>query len=227
VSGCHTGGSPPQGLNLEADQSYGLLVDVPSNEVASVDRVEPGEPDNSYLIRKLEGTASVGARMPGDGPPYLTREQMDIIRQWISDGATDDRTLSVQRVADAPARVVAVNPQPEATLDRAPAWVSLALERPVDASLVSQRTVRVAAVPDNGDPPAEDADVVESIHVSPDNPRLIKVDLRRSALDPGRYRIELSDNNGIAVATTDGVPVDGDGDGEPGGDFVSEFTVEQ
>ena len=48
--------------------------------------VAAGNPDGSYLIQKLEGRASVGARMPLGGP-YLDAATIGVIRQWISSGA--------------------------------------------------------------------------------------------------------------------------------------------
>jgi hypothetical protein len=83
---CHAGAGAPQGLRLDAVNSYGLLVGIPSTEAPSVLRVVPGDPDNSYVIQKLEGHASVGARMPYGGP-YLDTTTIAVIRQWISDGA--------------------------------------------------------------------------------------------------------------------------------------------
>ena len=51
----------------------------------------PGDPDNSYLIRKLEGAANItGARMPRNAGPYLTEGQMLVIRRWIALGAKND-----------------------------------------------------------------------------------------------------------------------------------------
>lgn len=85
-AGCHAGGSAPQGLRLDAANSYAMLVGVPSAEVSSLQRVKPGDPDNSYLVQKIEGHAAVGVRMPYGGP-YLDAETVAIIRQWISDGA--------------------------------------------------------------------------------------------------------------------------------------------
>ena len=79
VSGCHTGAGAPQGLRLDEANSYGLLVDQPSSQVPATLRVAPGNPDNSYLIQKLEGTASVGAQMPLNGTP-LEQSTIDIIR---------------------------------------------------------------------------------------------------------------------------------------------------
>lgn len=85
-TGCHAGAAAPAGLRLDAGSSYALLVGVASAEVGSLQRVEPGNPDNSYLIRKLEGSAAVGARMPLGGP-YLDQATIGVIRQWIADGA--------------------------------------------------------------------------------------------------------------------------------------------
>ena len=83
---CHSGGSAPQGLRLDAANSYANLVNVASHEVPSLQRVEPGDPDNSYLVQKIEGTAAVGGRMPLGRAP-LTAAQIALIRQWISEGA--------------------------------------------------------------------------------------------------------------------------------------------
>lgn len=226
---CHSGSNPPQGLSLEADQSYGLLVDVPSSEVPTLDRVEPGDPDNSYIIHKLEGTAAVGLRMPASGPPYLTAAQIAVIRQWISDGAIDDRaTLAVPAGLPADSfRVVAVSPQPDAVLQQAPAYATLAMNRPVDASLVNGQTVKVIA--SGGDGTFGDGNEYSvgpvTIEVSLQNPGLVKVDLGNAKLAKDDYCIVMSDNGGIAVSTIGGAPLDGDGDGVPGGKFVSHFSI--
>lgn len=100
---CHAGGAAPQGLRLDASNSYALLVGVPSTEASSVLRIAPGRPDDSYLIQKLEGHAAVGARMPFGGP-YLDAQTIATIRQWVSAGAT--RTAS----AAAPLRLALAAP---------------------------------------------------------------------------------------------------------------------
>jgi hypothetical protein len=79
------------GLDLSSEVAYGLLVGVPSRERPEVLRVAPGDPDNSYLMQKIEGRAGiVGLRMPRSGPPYLTAGQIRIIRRWIERGAPRD-----------------------------------------------------------------------------------------------------------------------------------------
>lgn len=87
---CHTGGSPPQGLSLDVGNAYTNLVSVQSSELSSVCRVKPNSPDDSYLIMKLEGAEGIsGARMPLGGP-FLTDEEICVIRAWIEAGAEND-----------------------------------------------------------------------------------------------------------------------------------------
>lgn len=83
---CHSGGSAPQGLRLDANNSYNDLVNVNSRQVPSLKRVKPFDPANSYLVHKIEGTAAVGGRMPLGQPP-LSATQIALIRDWIGAGA--------------------------------------------------------------------------------------------------------------------------------------------
>ena len=78
----------PAGLDLsDADASFASLVNVMSAQSMGATLVIPGDPDNSYLVQKLEGSAAVGSVMPP--PPRTTLAPATIaeIRQWISDGA--------------------------------------------------------------------------------------------------------------------------------------------
>ena len=51
----------------------------------------PGDPENSYLIHKLEGRSGiVGRQMPFSGPPFLTNGQILVIKRWIEQGAKND-----------------------------------------------------------------------------------------------------------------------------------------
>ena len=94
-SGCHNGSNPPGGAlpgsqNLTAGNSFAALVGVASLEQPALRRVKPGDPDNSYLIQKLEGAASIsGSRMPLGGP-FLDQATIDEIKSWISSGAPNN-----------------------------------------------------------------------------------------------------------------------------------------
>ena len=87
---CHTGpmsSGLPAGMDLtSAAASFDNLVGVASVQQPGIARVAPGDPDNSYLVQKLEGTAAVGSRMP-QGGPFLDAGTIAVIRQWITDGA--------------------------------------------------------------------------------------------------------------------------------------------
>jgi hypothetical protein len=90
---CHTtqGRTPPLGLSLLPDAAYQNLINVPSVQKPGAIRVIPGDPDNSYLVQKLEGhSAIVGQRMPRTSGPFLTEGQMLIIRRWIAQGAANN-----------------------------------------------------------------------------------------------------------------------------------------
>lgn len=90
VSGCHSSGSASGGLVLASGQSHGNLVNVPSTGMPSFDRVEPGNPNSSYLVKKLRGDGDIsGVRMPPSRPP-LPNDQINQIVQWIEDGAPNN-----------------------------------------------------------------------------------------------------------------------------------------
>jgi hypothetical protein len=67
-----------------------------------MDRIEPGDSANSFIIHKLEGTQSIfnamctggggnpcGFQMPLGGP-YLAQHIIDSLKAWIDAGAIND-----------------------------------------------------------------------------------------------------------------------------------------
>ena len=76
--GCHGGGSPEAGLNLEDGQSYSNLVNVPATTTSGI-RVVPNQPNSSVLVTELE-----------DGHRNLAQTAIQMIRDWISAGAEDN-----------------------------------------------------------------------------------------------------------------------------------------
>jgi hypothetical protein len=94
VSSCHAGNPPPSApMSLEQGQAYASLVGAPSDEMPTLPRVAPGQPDQSYLLYKLRGTAGsiggVATQMPlGQAP--LTDAEIADIETWIANGAPND-----------------------------------------------------------------------------------------------------------------------------------------
>lgn len=92
-SGCHNGiGSTlPGAMNLtSAASTFAAIVSVASVQQPTVRRVAPNDPDASYLVRKIQGTAGItGSRMPLGGP-FLDQPAIDGVRAWVSAGAQND-----------------------------------------------------------------------------------------------------------------------------------------
>jgi hypothetical protein len=90
---CHSdqGRNPSGGLVLLDGRSYDGLVGRASSGKPGETRVIPGDPDRSYLVKKLEGAPDIaGVRMPRGTGPFLTQGQMLVIRRWIQQGARND-----------------------------------------------------------------------------------------------------------------------------------------
>lgn len=88
-SGCHSGGgiSLPSVMDFTSAQaSYNSLVGVNSMGVGDLLRVDPGSPESSFLIHKIEGSQIVGGRMPLRGT-RLSDQLVQSFRQWIALGA--------------------------------------------------------------------------------------------------------------------------------------------
>jgi hypothetical protein len=90
-SGCHAASAASGGLVLEAGRAYGQIVGRPSTERSTLRRIEPGDPERSYLIKKLRGDPDItGSQMPQDRPGSLPREQLDGLIAWVRAGAPDN-----------------------------------------------------------------------------------------------------------------------------------------
>lgn len=90
LAGCHADLQRPF---LKAEVAYDNIVNVRSEELPDLDRIEPGDPSRSYLYMKITGASGIiGARMPKTGPP-LTLAQTDTIRVWIESGAPPDSLM--------------------------------------------------------------------------------------------------------------------------------------
>jgi hypothetical protein len=207
---CHVGANAPQGLRLDAANSFALLVNVPSTEVPGTLRVSPGNPDASYIVQKLEGTAAVGARMPFGGP-YLTQDRIDLVRRWITAGAPS--------AAAPPNNLVVMSTIPAAAETAPPGLDKLTVifGADVDASLVSRETF---ALRDGLDEPV----ALANARVPAGRSNVVELTLTR-ALAPGSYQLEVRGAGPIALADNAGHVLDGDADGVAGGDYLMSFDV--
>ncbi|HRI08241.1 MAG TPA: hypothetical protein PKW35_10505 [Nannocystaceae bacterium] len=87
--GCHVG-SPQAGLQFaDAASAYSMLVNVKATQLGSMNRITPGDTDNSYLWRKVNAThldaGGSGNMMPPGGK--LMPMGLMLIEDWIINGA--------------------------------------------------------------------------------------------------------------------------------------------
>ena len=52
--------------------------------------VIPGDPCSSIVFQKVGDAPPFGSRMPINGPPYLSDAQLDLLHDWIAEGALDN-----------------------------------------------------------------------------------------------------------------------------------------
>lgn len=211
---CHAGAAAPLGLRLDEASAYAMLVNAPSVEVPSLNRVTPGDPNNSYLIQKLEGRAAVGGQMPLGQPP-LPASTINVIRQWIANGAPQ-----AQAVSDVmPMQVRAVAPPAGAMLNPAQPEILLQAAGTLDVATLTNDTVTLTR--SGGDGTFGDGNDVAmgpvQIEVRSLQPTVLAVKLAPgNTFVPDRYQLTLSGHGAQPVRDRDGLAI---------GNFVLQFSV--
>ncbi len=210
-STCHSGANAPQGLRLDAGNSYALLVNVASAEVPALMRVNPGNPDQSYLVQKIQGNAAVGSRMPANGPPFLSQAQIDLVRGWIAAGAPQ---------SSAPAAGLSVTSSVPAAAEKARAGldrITVVFSGELDASLVNANSFELR---DALDQPV----AIATFTVPAGRPNVVELTTARP-LSAGSYQLTVRGEGPAPLADIAGRRLDGDRDGAAGGDMLIPFDV--
>jgi hypothetical protein len=217
---CHSGANAPVGLRLDAVNSYASLVGVASVERPNLMRVAPGDANNSYIIQKLEGTAGVGERMPA-GLPALPQSDINVIRQWIGDGALP------AAAGLGPIRVTSVSPEPSSKMLALPSSITVGFDRELNAPSVTTATFTLTRAGADGVLGSADDVAIEpaSVRVPIANPRSAIMDLHGVPPELDRYGITLVGTSPAAILDLSGNALDGEGDGAAGGDFTATFSV--
>ncbi len=90
---CHMTGEEPGGMALTPDTAWADLVGRDAMGLPSMKRVNPGEPQSSYLMHKLWGShrevGGNGSRMPLHQPP-LSAAVLGDFETWIQAGAANN-----------------------------------------------------------------------------------------------------------------------------------------
>jgi hypothetical protein len=221
-SKCHIGPSAPEGLQLDAAHAYDDLVGVPSVEEPNLERVNPGNPDLSYMVLKIEGAAGIeGAQMPFGETP-LPQSTIDAIRQWITNGAPN-LPAAAAAAASRGFAVKSIVPADKSIVNAPLKRILVAFTAEVDASLVNESTLTLERIgaPEVDADSAMAAQGVERILVSgapaEHNPAVLLIN-PGMPLGSGVYRVTLRGSGGGALADLNARTL--------GSDISFEFTVE-
>jgi hypothetical protein len=211
---CHLGAAAPLGLRLDEASAFAMLVNAPSTEVPALNRVTPGDPDSSYIIQKLEGRAAVGGQMPLGQPP-LPQATINVIKQWIQNGAA--QSVAPATVDVTPMQVHAVSPPPGQNLD---STREILLQADGTLNLATLNDASVSLVRSGGDGTFDDGNEVRlsAVHVEARSldPTVLALRLDGESLVPDSYRLVLSGSGAQPVREASGLAI---------GEFVLQFTV--
>ncbi len=166
--------------------------------------------------------------MPVSGPS-LSQSDINIIRQWITEGATDDRAGSLKSV-----RVSSLSPLPGSDLSTAPTAIVAMFDREIDVSTVNANTFLLER--SGGDGTFGDGNeisiVAAAITTPAMNPRSATFDLAGVVLADDTYRVRLLGSGNSVILDIDANALDSEfsgdfpsGDGTGGGEFRAIFTV--
>jgi hypothetical protein len=218
---CHIGGGAPEGLRLDAANSYNLLVGVPSTEVPSLFRVKPGDPDNSYVIQKLENHAAVGAQMPFGGP-YLSTTTIGFIRQWISNGAPQASAASTASSEALAMR--AIIPSAGETLSASPPQIAVSFNREIDVTQLGMITAHLEMSGRGGDGTAP-IEIATQVTAARGNGAVLLF-TPQTELGSGHYQLILRSSITPAVSDLEGHLLALGTQRAPGESVLSQFDVE-
>jgi hypothetical protein len=220
---CHSGATAPEGEMLDASHSYNSIVGMPSTEQPTLDRIKPGDPDSSYLVRKIQGGPGIsGVQMPYHETP-LPQSTIDAIRQWVTNGApqgSSSATGSVnamQRIQElanttsSPFTVTQTEPVDTAVTDEPVRHILVAFNHEVDASLINYTTLEVT----DANTPA--VRLPSYAALAEGNPSAIII-TPVAPLLPGTYRVTVRGTGGGALADVNAQAL--------GGDYSFSFTVD-
>jgi hypothetical protein len=217
-TGCHVGANAPQGLRLDAANSYAMLVNVASTEMPTLLRVKPGDPDNSWLVQKIDGRATIGGRMPLGRAP-LPQASIDLVRSWIAAGATmnagvDDGRFSIASTIPAAGEVSIA----------AVKEFQIIFNSEIDPSLVSSAAISIESSGGDGSFAEGNESILPlaDVSVSPGNARVLLVH-PAAPLAGDDFRLVIDQSSGISLADNAARTLDGDNDGTAGGAFSLTF----
>jgi hypothetical protein len=86
--GCHSAGG--SGLSLSGFDMSSLASIRRGGAISGRNIIVPGDPCASVLVQKVSAAPATGARMPLSGPPFFSAAEIQLVADWIAEGAKDN-----------------------------------------------------------------------------------------------------------------------------------------
>lgn len=213
---CHGGVSPAAGQDLSSiEKSAENLINVSSSN-ALFKRVEPGEPEQSYLYLKITGNVIAGSRMPL-GQPALIAAQIAAIKQWISQGAMlpDNSNMST-RVSKV---IVDANWEQNQSV-----LISFWFNKTMDFSILTKQQILLSVQSVNDDSWLYASDQW-SFNII--NEHVLQIEVSGISADIAQLNIQLNNSSISTITSALGQVLDGDFDGIDGGEFNYDVILQK
>jgi hypothetical protein len=163
------------------------------------------------LITDTDGTVLDGEN---NGPGNLS-----------GDGAPGGNYVQTFTISTPKLQILQVTPAPNATLAAAPAYVSVSFSKDIDPSTLTSASFRLVRPGPDGIFGTADDLVIIPATISMLDSVTAKLDLTGARLPNGQYQVRLLGSGAAPLSDLNGNILDGDADGNAGGDFISTFTV--
>lgn len=204
---CHAGNNAPLGLNLGSlEDSEANLINVDSATNSSFKRILPGDPDNSFLYLKIIGDPIAGNRMPLGQTP-LSDEVIARFRTWIENGApVSPSQVQISNVS----HIVENNTLTfKIEFNQSIAPESLSTHN-LKLDILGNDGVLLPAVPDS---------------VSWFSHRDLIINTSLVGLNGNKIFLTINESSIATVTSSKGYWLDGDYDGQEGGEFTYELVL--
>ncbi len=165
------------------------------------------------------------------GMPPLPQATIDVIRQWIADGAQQGAvaTSVTPNVAPAALQLQATAPLDGEMLSRPPREILIQANGELDTTTLHAATITLQRSGGDGTFAEGNEVTVPGVTVGVHSlaPTVLALTIPAGQWLPDSYQLTLSGNSNPAVMGRNGMAIDGAGLGSSGSDFILQFTILQ
>ncbi|MCW8877204.1 MAG: hypothetical protein OQK04_00535 [Kangiellaceae bacterium] len=203
---CHQGQQAPLGLRLDSvEQSFNNLVNVTAQGNGNFLRVEPFSLERSFLWLKVTGNSVAGQRMPLGLPP-LSSEQIQLIEDWILNGALPSESQKLVSLAKV-----------EFKSEQEVVYVQFTFDGFINRGSVIPQSITVRSM----------HKLIQSYSLTDVNDTGFTIRVTKDELVHGQLEILVGENNGALIMDQINRPLDFDNNEKAGGSYVYSIQLER